>query len=251
MTLLSSSISATRADASAAAFGTMNSSIADLFERQPIECFTQGETVFFQGDFAKHVFEIAEGVVRLCKILMDGRRVISGFLFPGDIVGLSQTRRFIYGAEAVNEVKIRRINRRSLDEAIDRSPLLRPQIFASMCNEVAAVQEQMVLLSCKTAEERVCSFLASLRKRQIAAGANPSVIDLAMTRLDIADHLGMTIETVSRNLTKLAKKGVLTEVERCSVRIARPDVLEDLAGDEVDDEFPSVPARATSLRSQH
>lgn len=251
MTISSSSISASQANVRIASYNAINPCIADLFDRQPIECFAQGENMFFQGDLAKHIFEITDGVVRLCKILMDGRRVISSFLFPSDVIGLSQTRHFIYGAEAVNAVKIRRISRRSLDEAMDRSPLLRPQIFTSMGIEMAAAHEQMEMLSCKNAEERVCYFLVSLRKRQIADGLNSIVIDLAMTRLDIADHLGMSIETVSRNLTKLTTKGVLADVERFSLRIAKPDVLEELAGglwDDAGDELPSTFSRAVASR---
>jgi CRP/FNR family transcriptional regulator len=254
MTLSSSSISSSGADVAVAAFTATNVRIADLFDKQPIENFAHGETVFFQGDLARHVFEITEGVMRLCKVLLDGRRIISGFLFPGDVIGLSQSRRYMYGAEAVNSIKLRRISRRSLDEAIDRSSYLRPQIFASMCNEMAAVQEQMEMLSCKNAEERVCSFLVSMRKRQMAAGRSAVVIDLAMTRLDIADHLGMTIETVSRNLTKLAKKGVLAEVERYSVRISKPDALEELSGgcwDDAEDELPSSFYGARTCNSRH
>lgn len=212
--------------------------LAGLFEKQPIERFNPGETVFFEGDPAKHVFEVTEGVVRLCKILVDGRRIVTGFLFAGDVIGVSQKRRFMYGAEAVTPVKLRRITRRCLEEAVELSSQLRPQVFAKLCDEMAAVQEQMVLLSCKSAEERVCSFLASLMKRCSASRSSAATIELPMTRLDIADYLGVTIETISRNLTKLARKGILADVERFSLCVLKPQALEELAGiwDEEDDE---------------
>jgi CRP/FNR family transcriptional regulator len=255
MTLSTNVISTSKTVPPLAAFAGSEIGLEDLFDKQPMERFQPGETVFFEGDPARHVFEITEGVIRLCKVLVDGRRVISGFLFAGDIVGVSQKRRFIYSAEAVNGVKVRRINRRSLDEAVDKSSTLRPQVFARMCDEMAAVQDQMVLLSCKNAEERVSSFLASLMKRHRVAGQASIVIDLPMTRQDMADYLGMTIETVSRNLTKLAKKGVLANVERFSLRVLKPVMLAELSGgwweDDEEDEFVPAPRGAAALTSHH
>jgi CRP/FNR family transcriptional regulator len=234
----------------AGAMARLATSFEGLFDRQPVEWFDAGESIFFEGDPAKHIFEVTEGVVRLCKILVDGRRIVTGFLFAGDIIGVSQAKRFIYSAEAVGPVKLRRVTRRSLDEAVEASSTLRPQVFAKLCEEMAATQEQMVLLSCKNAEERVCSFLASLMKRTATSRFGAAVIELPMSRLDIADFLGMTIETVSRNLTKLAKKGVLAEVERFSLRVLKPQLLEELAGiwTEEEDEQPSRYAAKSSLR---
>jgi CRP/FNR family transcriptional regulator len=95
---------------------------------------------------------------------------------------------------------------------------------------MAAAQEQMVLLSCKSAEERLCSFLVFLMKRTRKSFPGNVMLDLPMTRLDMADYLGLTIETVSRNLTRLAKRGVISEVERFSLRVLKPQMLEDIGG---------------------
>jgi CRP/FNR family transcriptional regulator len=216
--------------------GNVSHSFETLFDKQSVERFDPGETVFFEGDPAKHVFEVTEGVMRLCKILVDGRRIVTGFLFAGDVVGFSQPQKYSYGAEAVTPIKVRRIARRSLDEAIELSSALRPQVFAKLCEEMAATQDQMVLLSCKSAEERLCSFLVYLMRRTRAAQRPDVIIDLPMTRLDMADYLGLTIETVSRNLTRLAKRGILSEVERFSLRVLRPRALEDIGGIWDDDE---------------
>lgn len=251
MALSSNPVSVVDFHASLGAIGRVGANFEDLFDKQPVERFQPGETVFFEGDPARHVFEVTDGVVRLCKILVDGRRVITGFLFAGDIVGVSQKQRFNCGAEAVTPVKIRRIQRRSLDEAVASSPTFRPQVFARMCDEMAAVQEQMVLLSCKTAEERVCTFVAALMKRQRIAGESPVLIELPMTRQDIADYLGMTIETVSRNLTKLAKKGILANVERFSLRVAKPDLLNELAGIWNDEDEGCAGGGASIYASRH
>lgn len=199
----------------------------ELFGKRPVEHFHAGAPVFHEGDNARHVFEVTEGVLRLFKLLVDGRRVVTGFRFPGNVVGFSQASRFLYGAEAVTDAKVRRVSRGALNEAIENSPEIRPRVFAKLCSEMASAEEQMVLLSCKNAEERLCSFLLSLWKRQESAG---SLVALPMSRLDIADYLGLSIETVSRNLTKLAGKGVLSRVERFSLRIIKPHVLEEIAG---------------------
>ncbi len=249
MTIQNLSFSDSVINAAVRQFHHDDQSLGALFDKQPVENFEPGESVFFEDDPTKHIFEVVEGVLRLCKILVDGRRVICGFLFAGDIVGVSQQHRFNYGAEAVNAVKIRRVNRRALEDAIERSPRMRPQVFSRMCDEMNALQQQMVLLSCKSAEERVCSFLAKLMKRQAIPGEHPILIDLPMTRLDMADYLGLTIETVSRNLTKLAKKGVLADVDRFSLRVVKPNLLNELAGIWSEDEDEHVPA--TPRLSRH
>jgi CRP/FNR family transcriptional regulator len=208
-----------------------------LFDRQPSETFLAGETVFFQGDASRHIFEVTEGVLRLCKMLIDGRRVICGFMFEGDVVGMPLQHQFPYSAEAVNNVMVRRITRRYLDEAIDRTPKLRPHVYSKMSEELKSAQRQIMLLSCKNAEERVCAFLADLMNRQSLPCEHPISIRIPMTRLDMADYLGMTIETVSRNLTKLSQKGILTDVERFSLRVAKPRLLMHLAGDCIDESY--------------
>jgi CRP/FNR family transcriptional regulator len=230
------------------AFAVQNSPLAaygeatleSLFDKQPVERFAAGTGIFFQGDPARHVFQITEGVARQFRILADGRRVITGFLFAGDIVGLSEGRRLLGGAESVTPVKLKRITRKTLEEAVVMSSVLQPQLLAKLCSDMAAAQSQMVLLSCKTAEERVATFLHLLFKRQAHPGYLPATIELPMTRLDIADYLGLTIETVSRNLTKLAAKGVISAVERFTLHVSKPRLLEEMAGmtDEEDDLLP-------------
>src|SRR5579862_4424900 len=130
-----------------------------LFNRQQLEKCEPGSAILWEGDEASHVFEVVQGVIRVFKILSDGRRVITGFLYPGDILGVSLRNRYLYSAEAVTPAQVRRFSRTRFQEEIDRSPELRPQFLACLCDEMAAAQDQMVLLARKSAEERVCSFL--------------------------------------------------------------------------------------------
>lgn len=237
-----------------AALCASSRSLEALFDTQPIERFNPGEAVFFQGDPAAHVFEITDGVVRLCKILVDGRRIVTGFLFAGDVIGLSQPQKYLYGGEAVTPIKLRRLARRTLDEAIEQSSTLRAQVFAKLCDEMAAAQEQLVLLSCKNANERLCSFLAFLLRRHRRSGRANSVIDLPMTRLDIADYLGLTIETVSRNLTRLARRGIIAEVERFSLRVLKSQMLEEIGciwDEDEEDDVPQTLRRVSTMCYSH
>ncbi len=178
-----------------------------------------------------HLFEITEGVIRLYRIIGEGRRVITAFLFPGDIVGASLQDRYLYTAEAVTDCRIRRIGRKTFHDEVSRSPCLRPDLIALLCRETAAAHDQMVLLSKKNAEERLCSFLHDLLRRGPAGAEEIGAVSLPMSRLDIADYLGLTIETVSRTITKLANRGVLTPVGRHEIRILQPRRLAHLSGD--------------------
>ncbi|MFC3970917.1 Crp/Fnr family transcriptional regulator [Rhizobium lemnae] len=203
----------------------------ELFSTSPRETLEMGEGLFWEGDRAQHIFEITEGVLRIFKIIADGRRVITGFLYAGDMVGLSLKNVYLYSAEAVTPVKVRRLTRKAFQDAIENSPELRPQLFSLMCDEMAAAQDQMVLLSRKSAEERLCSFLMMLGQRQSGQTQMPKTIQLAMSRQDMADYLGLTIETVSRTVTKLIQRGIITPNGRHAFDLTKPGKLLALCGD--------------------
>jgi CRP/FNR family transcriptional regulator, anaerobic regulatory protein len=205
--------------------------LQSLFGRQPIEKFEAGTAILWEGDAASHIFEVAEGVLRTFRILSDGRRVITGFLYPGDILGVSLKDRYLYSAEAVTRAQVRRFARSRFQEEINRSPELRPQLFSRLCDEMAAAQDQMVLLARKNAEERVCSFLLYTARRTNSDRQPTPVIEIAMTRLDMADYLGLTIETVSRTMSKLMSAGVIAPTSRHGLKILKFEKLVALAGD--------------------
>ncbi|SCW87598.1 CRP/FNR family transcriptional regulator, anaerobic regulatory protein [Rhizobium mongolense subsp. loessense] len=206
-----------------------------LFRRQALNRIEAGSTLFLEGDQAKHLYEVVEGVLRIFKIIGDGRRIITGFLYPGDLVGVSLRDRYLYSAEAVTLTRFRTFGRREFQDAVNSSPLLRPQLFDRLCDEMAAAQNQMVLLSRKGAEEKVCSFLLARLRHQQQMNPLTMVIDLPMTRLDIADYLGLTTETVSRTITKLTGSGILVPEGRHGLRILKAKTLENIAGDDDQD----------------
>lgn len=208
-------------------------SLRGLFGGQPVETFETGSAVFWEGDDARHVFEVVEGVLRVFRIMSDGRRVITGFIYSGDLLGVSLKDHYLYTAEAVTRTKLRRYERGRFQDEINRSSELRPQLFARLCDEMAAAQDQMILLARKSAEERVASFLLVIARRLGTLHAQ-AVIEIPMTRLDMADYLGLTIETVSRTMTRLASCGVIAPSSRHAIVIRRLGKLVALAG-EADD----------------
>jgi CRP/FNR family transcriptional regulator len=205
--------------------------LRDLFARQASETHLAGEALFWEGDPAGQVFEIVGGLVRIFRVLPDGRRAIMGFIYPGDVLGVSHHSLHAYTAEAVTDVKVRRFPRSRFFASVDDSETLRPQLFALLCDEMSAAQEQMLLLGRKSAEERVISFLLAVNRK---SGVGHR-IELSMSRLDIADCLGLTIETVSRTMTSLARRGLIGLEGRHEVILRKLGTLRKLScGDDMD-----------------
>lgn len=220
-----------------------------LFSPQPLETFGRGQTVCRDGDPAMYVFKIVAGIVRVVKILSDGSRVITGFFYPGEIFGLSPDERYHGDAEAVGDVKLRRLKRKHFQRAVDSSEQLRPQFVNWLYQEMASAQARMVLLARKKAEERVCDLLLTLARRAGNENGPATAIEIPMSRVDMADYLGLTIETVSRTMTNLIKRGVLQPIARYRFTIRKPVLLRSLAdgGDEYDD-LSDIPSGQQAMR---
>lgn len=198
------------------------------FRTQPTETFAPGQALFWEGDDALQIFEVLQGVLRIYRIMPDGRRSIVGFIYPGDVIGVSVQKRYLFTAEAVSEVKVRRFARSRFFATINETPALQPQLIALLCDEMSAAQDQMLLLGRKTAEERVVSFLLTIYRKR-AKGAE---IELPMSRQDMADYLGLTIETISRMMTSLTRRGLISAGTRHVVALRELSTLRELAGDD-------------------
>lgn len=167
-----------------------------------------GRMLFDEGDAATEVYTMTSGVVRLSKLLPDGRRQIVGFMLPGDFLGMAFGGTYAFAAEAVTAVVACRFARPAFLRLLDEHPGLEKEILARTSTELAIAQAQMLLLGRKTARERLASFLLGFARRSsIAAGGE---VELPMGRTDIADHLGLTIETVSRTFSDLRRTGLIT-----------------------------------------
>jgi CRP/FNR family transcriptional regulator, anaerobic regulatory protein len=166
-----------------------------------------GETFLAEGDQATHFFAITAGSVKVFKLLPDGRRQVTGFLFQGDFLGLAFNDSYTYSAEALTDTTVCRMPRRQFEEVVEAYPAMERRLLMMASNELAAAQDQMVMLGRKTAQERVASFLLGLIRRQERLGRDGKAIRLTMTRTDIADYLGLTTETVSRTFTGIRGAG--------------------------------------------
>jgi CRP-like cAMP-binding protein len=160
--------------------------------------YPRNTEIFGENEPAEYLYKVVSGSVRTYKILTDGRRQIGGFYMPGDVFGLEFAEEHSLSAEAISETKILVVKRSALNALAGRDASIARQLFALTGRELARVQDRIMLLI-KSAQERVASFLLEMADR--ARGEN--FIELPMSRQDIADYLGLTIETVSRTLTSL------------------------------------------------
>jgi CRP/FNR family transcriptional regulator len=184
-----------------------------------------GKIFIAEGDQATAFFNITSGTARLYKLMPDGRRQITGFANGGNFLGLAVSHGYAFSAEAVDTVRYCRFPRAGLRALMRDFPLLEERLLRIASTELVAAQEQMLLLGRKSARERVASFLVT--RSRIAT--SPARFVLPMGRGDIADYLGLTIETVVRTLKKLRDDGMIEVVNTLDVAIREPAALQRLA----------------------
>jgi CRP/FNR family transcriptional regulator, anaerobic regulatory protein len=181
------------------------------------------------GDPAEHFFNITEGVVKIYRLLPDGRQQIIGFLFAGDFLGLATENTYAFSAEAVTPVRYCRFTRKAIGRFLEEFPKVEKRLLTIASNELAAAQEQMVLLGRKTAREKVASFLMLLSRRMERLGKPDDAIELKMSRQDIGDYLGLTTETVSRTLTQFRSTGLIDMPKTGLVRLRDRAAMAELS----------------------
>ena len=174
--------------------------------------FEKHQTIFAQGEASHSVFNITSGSVRLFKLLPDGRRQIVGFALPGDFLGLSLSERNAFSAETLSIASACQFPRAAFSELADAKPHLLRRLYDMAGHELSLAQDQMVILGRRTAEEKVAAFLLGLRKRWARIDGSTVRAPLPMSRQDIGDFLGLTVETVSRMMTKLARDKIIVIV---------------------------------------
>lgn len=190
--------------------------------------------LFCEGDEAKDVYEVVHGTLRLCKLLSDGRRQIIGFLSDGHLLGLAHENLYLYSAEAVTEVTVCRYPRSRFARMVDEVPGFAKRLLAVTSSELSAAQDQMLLLGRKSAAEKVASFLLALAQVHCSKRQE---IRIPMARNDIADYLGLTVETVSRTLSKFRQDGVIALPTANSMIVLDRHQLEALASGDLSDDL--------------
>jgi CRP/FNR family nitrogen fixation transcriptional regulator len=167
--------------------------------------YKKGSEIYGEKEPADYVYQVKAGSVRSYKLLPDGRRQIGAFHLVGDIFGLENGSEHRFTAEAIVNTTVRLIKRRSLEMMAESDAMVSRNLLGMTTENLEHAENHMLLLGRKTSLERVAAFLVEMDRRLAAAGVMP----LPMSRRDIADYLGLTLETVSRALSRLHELGII------------------------------------------
>jgi CRP-like cAMP-binding protein len=198
-----------------------NSPLAEGNVRQ----LAANEHAYFEGDTECRIYRIEEGMMRLYRILADGRRQIMAFRSAGNIIGIGSNGKQFCSAEAVTPVRLRSLPLSVADRRMREEPVVQSELLNLLTNELAEARQQLAVLNRRSALEKVAAFIADHSRRSGYAQR----VELQVSRNDIADFLGLTIETVSRTLTKLRSQRVIETPQAQSIIILDFDRLHDLA----------------------
>jgi CRP/FNR family transcriptional regulator len=186
----------------------------------------RGRTVIEAGSANDAIIQVRDGILRVVHILPDGRRHVACFLKAGDFYGLSETEENESSVEAITACTLTRYPRRDFDAVLDSDAAAGRQLLRLVCRQLAASDRMLLLLGRKTAAERLASFLLSFASR--APDGSTSVF-LPMSRADIADYLGLTIETVSRLVTRFRTARWIRLLDAHTISITNLQALETLS----------------------
>jgi CRP/FNR family nitrogen fixation transcriptional regulator len=190
--------------------------------------FKRNAAVFNEGDTARHVYKVVSGAIRTCRVLLDGRRQIADFYLPGDFFGLDWQSAHGFTAEAIADAVVVSYPRAQLELEAETQPAMQRLLIGILAKGLSATQNHVVMLGRQTAQERLAWFLLRLMQR---SDDNPN-LDLPMSRLDIADYLGLTIETVSRGISQFKRRQLIAVSGTHQVMLKDVEALESLASGE-------------------
>lgn len=196
--------------------GGSGSGLAELFQLSGAAMpFARNAEIYGEDEPADYAYRVVSGAVRICKLLSDGRRQIEAFHLPGDVFGIELGASHRFTAEAVSDCVVLLVRRSALSAFAMQDAEAARELWALASRALERSQEHVLLLGRRTAQERVASFLLDLQ------GARGAVVEIPMSRQDIADYLGLTIETVSRTMTAFESGGLI------ALRAARRVELRD------------------------
>lgn len=184
--------------------------------------YARNEEIFGEGDPAEFIYRIRSGTVRLSRILADGRRMIGSFVFAGDSFGIEAGDEHSFSAEAVSDCEIVATPRLVVFRRAESDHAFSHQLWQAAVSELAGARRHMLVLGCQSALERVSSFLLDMARRN---ASGDRIVTLPMSRQDIADYLGLTIETVSRTITQLTERGAIEVPSSRTIVLRNPSLL--------------------------
>ena len=184
------------------------------------------QEIYAQGEAVEYCWRVVSGCVRTVKLMEDGRRAVGEFRLAGEYFGFDDFGEHEFSGEAVTDVVLRRYPRRMVEALAERHPGLAQRLRTMALANLRTAHEQALLLGRKTAVERIASFLLDMDRRSPAHDGD--VLELPMCRTDVADHLGLTVETVCRTLAFLKREGLLA-ITRTGVQVLAATALRELA----------------------
>lgn len=203
--------------------------VEDNLTRKSLPTFLrQGKYLYREGDEVERIYHVVSGVVRLTRLLENGRRQVIAFGYPGDIIGFPADGCHHADCDALVDTTLRAYRRTALDHG-DGDPELHRALLQAALREISAMQDHVMMLGQKSAAEKVASFLNAVSRRYGEYLGAYRQIKLPMCRSDIADFLGLTTETVSRAVTALRKAGVIALDGAQTIIVLQPDTLSELS----------------------
>jgi CRP/FNR family transcriptional regulator len=194
---------------------------------QPVN-FGARETLFLENDDSDAAFTVTEGVIRLYRIFADGRRQVLEFLLPGDFIAIETGGHFGFSADAITDVALCRFPKNQFASVVDKRPHVLQRLYETSAQELINARDHMMALGQRSASEKVAWFLIHLRNRWTRMALQSNTIPVPMSRQDIADYLGLTIETVSRTLSNFARERKIAIVPH-GIELLDPKKMERLA----------------------
>jgi CRP-like cAMP-binding protein len=191
-----------------------------------VHTFDRDGAIFAEGDPARSWYRLVSGSLRVFRMLRDGRRHVSDFVFPGQFFGFEPGASHIHGAEAIEPASVVAYSCGRIEQRIAQDPAARQAIRQLLMDRLAQAQERIMLLGRLNATGRLAAFLLVMAQRRSKANPLGLVAELPMSRVDIADYLGLTVETVSRLFTALRGRGAIRLATPNRIEILAPAVLE-------------------------
>lgn len=204
-------------------------SIAELFEIAIPVKVEKGSYLLHEEDSTKYVYNLSSGVSAVERLASDGRRQIMAFIYPGDFIGVSTGPAYSISDRALTDVTACKWHIRDIEALYVKYPELEQRVHEIATRVLAATMDQIFVLGRKNAIEKIAYFLLYIDKRQVKFDGHTDEFILPMTRADIADYLGITVETVSRAFSLLKKKGFIELSQNWVVRLLDKDTLAEIA----------------------
>ncbi|SEJ26648.1 CRP/FNR family transcriptional regulator, anaerobic regulatory protein [Cribrihabitans marinus] len=215
--------------------------LAELEEIKYYRSFEAGQTIIWSGDRMNFVGSVVSGIATLAQTMEDGRTQMVGLLLPSDFVGRPGRDGAAYDVVATTDLVMCCFRKKPFEEVMVRTPHIAHRLLEMTLDELDAAREWMLVLGRKTAREKIASLLSIIARRDASLGQGKAsermVFDLPLTREAMADYLGLTLETVSRQMSALKRDGVILLEGKRHVTIPDMSRLMEEAGDDSDGGF--------------